>query len=41
VKTGGSVIEKIDNRDVAPTMAKLLGVTIPGVEGRVLEEALK
>lgn len=41
VKGGGSVIEKIDNRDVAPTMAKLLGVTIPGVEGRVLEEALK
>lgn len=41
VRTGGSVIEKIDNRDVAPTMAKLLGVTIPGVEGRVLEEALK
>lgn len=34
-------IEKIDNRDVAPTMAELLGVTIPGVEGRVLKEALK
>ncbi len=41
VKSSGGVIEKIDNRDVAPTMAKLLGVTIPGVEGRVLEEALK
>ncbi len=40
VKSGGS-IEKIDNRDVAPTMAELLGVTIPGVEGRVLKEALK
>lgn len=41
VKSSGGVIGKIDNRDVAPTMAKLLGVTIPGVEGRVLEEALK
>jgi predicted AlkP superfamily pyrophosphatase or phosphodiesterase len=40
VKKGG-VIEKIDNRDIAPTMAELLGVTIPGVEGRVLKEALK
>jgi len=41
VMSGGEVIEKIDNRDVAPTMGRLLGVTIPGVEGRVLEEALK
>ncbi len=40
VKSGGN-IEKIDNRDVAPTMAELLGVTIPGVEGRILKEALK
>ena len=40
VKQGG-VLDKIDNRDVAPTMGRLLGVTIPGVEGRVLEEALK
>lgn len=37
----GETLEQIDNRDVAPTMAKLLGVSIPGVEGRVLEEALK
>jgi predicted AlkP superfamily pyrophosphatase or phosphodiesterase len=40
VKSGGT-LEQIDNRDVAPTIAKLLGVSIPGAEGRVLEEALK
>lgn len=40
VKKGG-LLEKISNMDVAPTMAKLLGVALPGAEGRVLEEALK
>ncbi|MBX7210908.1 MAG: ectonucleotide pyrophosphatase/phosphodiesterase [Verrucomicrobiaceae bacterium] len=39
VKKGG-VIEAMKNIDVAPTMAKLLGVSIPGVDGRVLVEAL-
>lgn len=39
VKKGG-VIEKMKNLDVAPTIGKLLGVTIPGVDGRVLDEAM-
>lgn len=37
----GVVIEKISNTDVAPTMAKLLGVEIKGADGRVLTEVLK
>jgi hypothetical protein len=29
------------NVDIAPTVARILGLTMPGVQGRVLEEALK
>jgi len=35
------VIEPIKNLDVAPTIAKLLGVELPTAEGRVLKEILK
>lgn len=37
----GVVLEKIANIDVAPTMARLLGVEMKNVDGRVLEEVLK
>ncbi len=37
----GTVIPRMANLDVAPTMAKLLGLTIPNVEGRVLTEILE
>lgn len=36
----GVVLERMTNLDVAPTMARLLGVELPEVEGRVLEEIL-
>jgi predicted AlkP superfamily pyrophosphatase or phosphodiesterase len=39
VKTG-AVIGDMKNLDVAPTMARLLGVPMPGVDGRVLDEVL-
>jgi predicted AlkP superfamily pyrophosphatase or phosphodiesterase len=39
VKPGGS-LERIGLVDVAPTAARLLGLTMPGVEGRVLTELL-
>ena len=37
----GVVIEKMSNLDVAPTMAKLLGIEMKDGEGRVLDEALE
>jgi predicted AlkP superfamily pyrophosphatase or phosphodiesterase len=37
----GVVIPRIANLDVAPTIAKLLGLTIDHPEGRVLDEALQ
>lgn len=37
----GGVIEQIRNVDVAPTIARLLGLDMPGTDGRVLEAALK
>ncbi|QIF02580.1 alkaline phosphatase family protein [Roseimicrobium sp. ORNL1] len=37
----GVVLDKIANIDVAPTIAKLLGVEIKGADGRVLTEVLK
>lgn len=37
----GAVIEKMSNLDVAPTMAKLLGIEMKHVDGRVLAEALE
>jgi predicted AlkP superfamily pyrophosphatase or phosphodiesterase len=36
----GTKLGKIRNRDVAPTIAELLGVSLPNVEGRVLREML-
>jgi predicted AlkP superfamily pyrophosphatase or phosphodiesterase len=36
----GVQLGEIDNRSVAPTIAKLLGIEMPGVEGKVLSEAL-
>ncbi len=37
----GVVLPRMANLDVAPTIAKLLKLTIPNVEGRVLEEILE
>ncbi|MDQ3624145.1 MAG: alkaline phosphatase family protein [Verrucomicrobiota bacterium] len=37
----GARLERISNLDVAPTLAELLGVELPAVEGRVLREILK
>ncbi len=37
----GATIEKVSNLDVAPTMAKLLGLEMKNVDGRVLDEAIK
>lgn len=39
VKQGGH-LGRIDNLDVAPTAARLLGLAMPGADGRVLSEAL-
>jgi predicted AlkP superfamily pyrophosphatase or phosphodiesterase len=36
----GTHLERIRNLDVAPTIAKLLGLDLPGAEGRVLTEIL-
>ncbi len=37
----GIEVPRVSNLDVAPTIAKLLGISLPGAEGRVLEEILK
>ena len=37
----GRALGRVRNLDVAPTIAALLGLTLPGVDGRVLREALK
>ncbi len=37
----GAHLERIGNLDVAPTLAALLGVPLPDVEGRVLLEILR
>ncbi len=36
----GTKLERVTNLDVAPTLAELLGVPLPNVEGRVLKEIL-
>jgi predicted AlkP superfamily pyrophosphatase or phosphodiesterase len=36
----GTKLGEIDNRSVAPTIAKLLGIEMPNVEGKPLTEAL-
>lgn len=40
IKTGAAV-DKINNTDVAPTMAALLGMPMKNVDGRVVSEVLK
>ena len=37
----GARLDQITNRDVAPTIAKLLGLKMEGVEGRVLDDILE
>lgn len=36
----GVVLDRMANLDVAPTMARLMGLTLPNADGRVLEEIL-
>jgi hypothetical protein len=36
----GANLGRIESRDVAPTLATLLGLAMPDVEGRVLTELL-
>ncbi|HWP99554.1 MAG TPA: alkaline phosphatase family protein, partial [Vicinamibacterales bacterium] len=37
----GARLQQVDARDVAPTAAALLGLELPGVDGRVLDELLE
>ncbi|HYF37414.1 MAG TPA: alkaline phosphatase family protein, partial [Prosthecobacter sp.] len=37
----GVTVERMANLDVAPTIARLLGLTLPQTDGRVLEEVLE
>lgn len=37
----GAVVDRMRNIDLAPTIAKLLGVKFDGVDGRVIEEILR
>jgi predicted AlkP superfamily pyrophosphatase or phosphodiesterase len=37
----GLVVERVRNLDVAPTLARLLGLQLPDTDGRVLEEILR
>ncbi len=37
----GAKLERISNMDIAPTTAKLLGIEMPNVDGRVLDEILE
>jgi predicted AlkP superfamily pyrophosphatase or phosphodiesterase len=37
----GVVLDRVRNLDVAPTLAKLMGLTFPEIDGRVLEEILE
>ncbi len=39
IKPGGT-LERVANLDVAPTIARLMGIALPNAEGRVLEEIL-
>ena len=36
----GILLDRVSNLDVAPTLAKLMGVTLPEIDGKVLEEIL-
>lgn len=37
----GLVLDRVRNLDVAPTLAKIMGLTFPEIDGRVLEEILE
>ncbi len=37
----GVVLDRVRNLDVAPTLAKVMGLTLPEVDGRVLDEILE
>ena len=37
----GAHIDRVSNTDVAPTLAELLGVSLPDTDGHVLKEILK
>lgn len=37
----GTTLDRVDNLDIAPTVARLLGLQLPGMQGRVLTEILK
>ena len=37
----GIVLDRVRNLDVAPTLAKVMGLTFPEIDGRVLEEILE
>ena len=37
----GVILDRVRNLDVAPTLAKVMGVTLPEVDGKVLEEILE
>jgi predicted AlkP superfamily pyrophosphatase or phosphodiesterase len=36
----GVTLPRVSNLDIAPTLARLLGLSLPGAEGRVLDEIL-
>lgn len=37
----GTVVDRVSNLDVAPTLARIMGLTLPEVDGRAIEEILK
>ena len=37
----GTVVDRVSNLDVAPTLASIMGLTLPEVDGRAIEEILK
>ena len=37
----GTVVDRVSNLDVAPTLARIMGLTLPEVDGRAFEEIFK
>ena len=37
----GTVVDRVSNLDVAPTLARIMGLTLPEVDGRAIEEIFK
>jgi arylsulfatase A-like enzyme len=37
----GTHLDRISNTDIAPTLAELLGVSLPNTDGHALKEMLK